>query len=165
MFCTNCGQKLVDSNQKICQFCGSKVESSSEILNSQQIPKYTSFSEVKQKYMKNERPGTHSRKCLAFSIFSIAIAIAMLAISGILFIFYRIGMPLTIFIIGLTIAIIVHIFGLIFGFLSRMNSKEAFKSEPENPVEKVGSVFAIFGVIGNIILIIVAFIILAIVII
>jgi len=86
----------------------------------------------------------------------------MLAIAGLLRLFYLLGMPLPLFIMGVIIGIIINIVGLTFGVFSRINGKEATKSEPENAVETVGSIFAIFGIIGNAILIIVALIVVAI---
>jgi len=49
----------------------------------------------------------------------------------------------------LIIAAILNITGFVFGILSRTNSSKAGKFEPVNTLEKVGSVFAIFGIIMN----------------
>ena len=162
MFCTNCGQKLKDPNQRFCQNCGSEIQTPSEASIIPPIPAYTDFAATPQKPFKERRPGPHSKKCLAFSITSIAMAVAMLVTANILRLFYILGIPLPLFIIGVMIGFIINIVGLMFGIFSRINGKEATKSEPKNAVETVGSIFAIFGIIGNAILIIVALIILAI---
>ena len=161
MFCPNCGQELKDPNQKFCQNCGSVIQPTSGAPRSQQAPVFADPA-TQQKPVKEGRPGSHSKKCLAFSIPSIAMAVAMLAIAGLLRLFYLLGMPLPLFIMGVIIGIIINIVGLTFGVFSRINGKEATKSEPENAVETVGSIFAIFGIIGNAILIIVALIVVAI---
>ena len=162
MFCPNCGQELKDPNQRFCQNCGSEIQHTSGVPRSHQTPGYTDYPATQQKPVKEGRPGAHSKKCLAFSIPSIGMAVAMLAIAGLLRLFYLLGMPLPLFIMGVIIGIIINIVGLTFGVFSRINGKEATKSEPENAVETVGSIFAIFGIIGNAILIIVAVIVVAI---
>jgi len=162
VFCSNCGQEIIDPNQRFCQNCGRNIQPRSEASNLPPISSYTDFAATSQKPFTERRPGPHSKKCLAFSITSIAMAVAMLAIAGLLRLFYLLGMPLPLFIMGVIIGIIIHIVGLMFGVFSRINGKEATKSEPENAVETVGSIFAIFGIIGNTILIIVGLIVVAI---
>ena len=56
------------------------------------------------------------------------------------------------FIIGSILLLIVHSIGLTLGILAKKHSKEAAKIEPPNSAEKAGSVFAVFGIIINAIL-------------
>ena len=48
-------------------------------------------------------------------------------------------------------ALVVHLVGVIFASISRSNRSKAKKYEFENALEKVGNVFGIFGLIANII--------------
>ena len=158
MFCPNCGEEIKNPNQRFCHKCGSEISTISEAPISQSPPGYTDFPISQQTQVKEGRAGPHSKKCLGFSIPSIALAIVLLAISGLLRLFYFVGMPLSLYIIGMIIVIIIHIGGLTLGVLSRKSSEKARKLEPKNAVEQVGSVFSIFGIIGNAILLIIALI-------
>ncbi|MFX1442890.1 MAG: zinc ribbon domain-containing protein [Promethearchaeota archaeon] len=162
MFCSNCGKEIIDSNQKFCQYCGNRIQSPSEAVSVQQTPVYTYSATTSHTFFEKGRPGPHSKKCLAFSIISIAMAAVTLEIGGSLRFFYVLGMPLPLFIMGVIINIVINIVGLILGILARLNGKKAVNLESDNAVEKVGSIFAIFGIIGNIILLIIGFIIMAI---
>jgi uncharacterized membrane protein len=63
-------------------------------------------------------------------------------------------------VLGLIIAIILNITGLIFGILSRTNCSKARRFELENTLEKVGGVFGVFGIVLNSIPVVVVLIIL-----
>lgn len=153
MFCPNCGEEISYSNQKFCHKCGSEIIITSKIPQLQQTAVSSDFQTNQS--IKEGRPGPHSKKCLAFSIISIAIAIAMLAVSGILRLMHYFGMPYILSLIGMSIVTLIHIVGLILGILSRNHDKKAQQLESENTVEKIGSVFTIFGIIGNTILLII----------
>ena len=156
MYCTNCGVKL-DGQQKFCPTCGAELLEGSEVQS-------TSYATVPVQSMQiiDGTPGLDSKKCLGFSIPSVAMAVATLVIAGLLRLFFLLGMPLPLFIIGVIIGIIINIVGLTFGIISRINGYKATKSEPKNAIVTVGSIFAILGIIGNAILIIVALIVMVI---
>ena len=61
-------------------------------------------------------------------------------------------------IVGSIILLITHIVGLKFGISAKKYSKIAAELEPPNPAEKAGSVFAVFGIIINAILMVLALI-------
>ena len=147
-------------NGWFCQYCGNNIQSTSEAVSVPPTSTYTAPAVTSQIFIEDTSPGPHSKKCLAFSIVSLAMVVATLEIGSSLRLFYILGMPLPLFITGLVINIIINIMGLMFGIFSRTNGKEAAKSEPDNTVEKIGSIFAIFGIIGHSILLIVGVIIL-----
>jgi len=97
--------------------------------------------------------------CFAFAIVSIALAIAGFIFGGnyfFRFFIYSYLLPyypggLGLGIVGLIIAIALNIGGLIFAILSRVNSSKAGKNESRNTLEQFGSVVAVFGIIMNII--------------
>jgi len=165
MFCPNCGEKLESQNQRFCASCGSvlsytpldapqlKAEEKQVSSPVKPIPVYES------KTIKVGGPGPHSKKCLAFAFVSVALAIVGYSFGGIYFIrnflpsyilqyyFGRLGSGPG----GLIIAIVLNFTGLIFGILSRVNTNKAGESEPINALEQFGSVVAVFGIIMNVI--------------
>ena len=167
MFCQNCGEKLESQNQKFCPNCGSEL---SNIFNAPQTPQLRveenqasstvrSIPVYESKSIKEGGPGPNSKMCFAFAIVSIALAIAgfifggnyffRFFLSSYLFPYYPGGLGLGI--VGLIIAIALNIGGLVFAILSRVNSSKAGKNEPINILEQFGSVVAVFGIIMNII--------------
>jgi hypothetical protein len=176
MFCPKCGQKLIESNQRFCQKCGSEIPTVSKYSQfkiertpyestaiARSKPGYTDSSVSLKKQVASGGPGPLSKKCLVFSIVSIALAIAALYFNfGFLILsimrYFRVNQ--TMIVINRIIVSLMHFMGLIFGILSKINSKKAGISEPENAVEKVGSVFAVAGLITNAILLSIYFIIL-----
>ena len=157
MFCPNCGEQLDSQNQKFCSSCGS------ELFNTPQAPKLKveenhvsptvrSVPDYESKIIKVGGPGPHSKKCFAFSIVS-------LGLIGVAYFFggsnlFRILTPYYYYsysfgVVGFITTIIVHIAGLVFGILSRTNSSKAGRFEPINALEKVGSVFGVFGIVIN----------------
>ncbi len=161
MFCPNCGEKLKSQDQSFCASCGSEIHStpppeapqvraeekqvSSPVIS---VPVYPS------KPVKVGGPGSHSKKSFAFAIVSLALACVGYAFGasifrGILFPYSYYYPYYSFRVIGLIIAVILNITGLIFGILSRTNSSKARISEPINTLEKLGSVFAIFGIVIN----------------
>ena len=172
MFCPNCGSKLTKPNQSFCSICGRKIEDTLEITQLRtEIPRQVSTnksqSTLESTYLpisqqksviKEGRPGPYSKKCFGFALASIGLAIAGLSVGSGSMMFSmisRFGNALNGFgfVPGLIIAIVLNTIGLIFGIISRVNSSKARELEPVNTLEKIGSVFAIFGIITNAILI------------
>ena len=162
MFCQNCGEKMESKDQKFCASCGSEVTGAPQTppLKAEEdqvsspvksVPVYES------KTIKVGGPGPHSKKTLAFAIVSLALAIVGFISGGLnLFRFYIPPYYYPYYpgglvggLVGLSIVIILHIAGIVFGILSRTNSSKAGKFEPINTLEKVGSVFAVFGIVMN----------------
>ncbi len=159
MFCPNCGVKIINPNQNFCIKCGSKIQITSddpqlrpERSHSTLGNKNYSISQKKPTKIEGSST-TYSNKCLGFAIASIALLVFGIIFSGpMVFFGILLGrMSVIIIIIIIIIIISIHIVGLTFGILSRTNQKKAEKLEPENVVEKLGSVFMIFGIILNII--------------
>jgi len=165
MFCPNCGEKLETPNQMFCASCGSEIQTTSppdappSPAEEIQAPAPAPASTVPvydSQPMKVEGVGTHSKKCFTFSLLSIGFFIVGLifgAISILRFIlplyffppFFHTGGP-----VMWIIAFVLHLIGFIFGILSRVNSSKARKLEASHALEKVGSVFGVFGIILNV---------------
>ena len=161
MFCPNCGEKLESQNQKFCSSCGSELFNTPDTPHAPQLraeenqvsPTVRSVPDYESKTINVGGPGPHSKKCLAFAIVSLAFAGVGYVFGGVnimrfllpfaYYLGYSIGF------LGLIVAVILNIIGLVFGILSRTNSSKAGKFEPVNALEKVGSVFAVFGIIMN----------------
>jgi DNA-directed RNA polymerase subunit RPC12/RpoP len=179
MFCQNCGEKLESQNQKYCKNCGSEILEKTQTLqaNSQTLQaKYgldqertTSSAIPVTQYptsVKREgEPGSYSKKSFAFAMVSLALAGVGFAFGGSnvmrlirpYYYYYPYYSP---GVLGLIIAIILNITGLIFGILSRTNCSKARRFELENTLEKVGGVFGVFGIVLNSIPVVVVLIIL-----
>jgi len=158
MFCSNCGEKLHSQNQKFCPSCGSELSNIPDTPQlraeeNQASPTVRSVPVYESKTINVGGPGPHSKKCLTFAIVSLAIGGVGFAFGSISFMRILIPFPfhLDYFIrfILLIIAAILNVTGLVFGILSRTNSSKAGKFEPINTLEKVGSVFSVFGIIMN----------------
>ncbi|MFX1480314.1 MAG: zinc-ribbon domain-containing protein [Promethearchaeota archaeon] len=161
MFCPNCGEEIIEQDQKFCQNCGSEIPTTGEVpqritvspkptpvAQKYSVPKPVSTPTYVRTAPTRGGPGPASKKCLAFALVSLAIAIFTFGSAG--------GSgygPFSFYIAGaiprIIIVIIAHIVGLVFGIVSRTNSREASMTEPINGVEKAGSVFAIFGIVVN----------------
>ena len=134
MFCPNCGSELTDPNQVFCMKCGSKIEATLEIPKLRiEIPRLvstnTSQSTLESTYLpisqqksmvKEGRPGPYSKKCFGFALASIGLSIVGLSVGSGSMIFPMIsgfGNALNGFGfgVGLIIAIVLNIIGLIFG--------------------------------------------------
>lgn len=165
MFCPNCGERLESKEQRFCASCGSEIQTTSppeappspveEIQTPAPAPASTLHVYDSQP-IKVQGLGAHSKKCFTFSLLSIGFFIAGLifgAISILRFIlplyffpfFYYAGGP-----VMWIIAFVLHLIGFIFGILSRVNSSKARKLEASHALEKVGSVFGVFGIILNV---------------
>jgi len=158
MFCQNCGAKLEMEKQRFCQNCGSEIFYESEtpqIITETDQNKTTTESIPIPQYAttikKGGEPGPYSKRCLGFGIVSLIIGVITFNIGSTfvtdLFFYFPTG---RIF-IGLAI---VHIVGIIFGILSRVNSGKAKGLEPESTILKAGSVLGIIGIIINSILLV-----------
>ncbi len=158
MYCPNCGAQLLTANQNFCPNCGSQLpkiaevpQSGSERSQSGTITRPQSIVSTKVPTQKMQvRPGLHSKKCLKFALVSFIMGIVTGVIGlAIIIIFY---------IVGSIILLITHIVGLKFGISAKKYSKIAAELEPPNSAEKAGSVFAVFGIIINAILLALALI-------
>lgn len=165
MFCPNCGEKLIGTNLNFCPSCGSEISTISEApqlrternryastSSSQSTPEAPYPPIIQQKVVKAPLggPDMHSKRCLGFGITSPILAIPFWGYQ--LFFWsmrpHYIPHPILQVIAGITILAIL-IAGLVFGILAKTNSSKARKLELENGLEKVGSVFAIFGIVIN----------------
>lgn len=156
MFCSECGEKLIATDQKFCHNCGNEVLTSSkatdykpERIQYVSPPKIQYVPAKPQKQLKMGPPGKYSKLCLEFALISIIIGIATLIIG---YNSYRVFIyPYNL--IGRLVVSIVILFlrvgGLILGVYSKVYSSKAQIIEPYNDVEKAGSIFGIFGVIIN----------------
>jgi len=162
MFCQNCGEKM-NKDQNFCTSCGSDISNTPDAAQAPQlkVEKNKVPSPVKSVPVYESKPinvggpGPHSKKTLSFAIVSLVLGGVGFAFGGTFFMrlispFYYYYSPFYSFgYIGLIVGGILNVTGLIFGILSRTNCSKARKTEPVNTLEKVGSVFGIFGIIVN----------------
>lgn len=163
MFCPNCGKRLESPNQKFCSSCGSEFQSTftpevpkayQPITEEIQVPSPARSVPAYNSKSTKEGIGSYSRLCFIFALLSIAFFIAGLIFGGTIIL--RILMPVYIYSylpggpVVWSIAFVLHILGFVFGIISRVNSGKAGKYEPSNALEKVGSVFGLFGIILNV---------------
>ena len=168
MFCPNCGENLESPNQKFCSSCGSEIQSTLPLkspvvletpqptIEEHKFPTPTSAVSVyDEKPIKTGEIGPLSKICFSFALVAIAFFIAGIIFGGTILL--RILLPVYIYSYlpggpGIwIIAFVLHIVGFIFGIISRVSSSKAGKREPDNVLEKVGSVFSVFGIILNLI--------------
>jgi hypothetical protein len=168
MFCPNCGEKLESPIQRFCSGCGSEIQSiftpkapkapitPQPITEEPKFPTPTSAVSVyDSKPVKAGGKSPHSRLGFSFALVAIAFFIAGLIFGGTIIL--RILMPVYIYPYlpggpGLwIIAFVLHILGFVFGIISRVSSSKAGKHDPDNALQKVGSVFGVFGIILNLI--------------
>lgn len=170
MFCPNCGEKLDNPNQKFCAHCGSEIQvtPSSEVFegyNATQAPVVKTPSPppvpatpvYDAKPVKPKGTGSYSRKSLAYAliwpIFFI-IAFYLGFIFTILRSFsYSPYLPRN---PALWIApIVLHIVSLIFSIASKVNSNKARIYEDRNGLQKAGSILSVFGIVLNVIFLVI----------
>ncbi len=145
MFCPNCGAKLTQSDQTFCASCGLDFTS----IKSQLTPERSEISDRKQMPVRMGAPGSHSMRCLGFGIASIALAVFNLSYGLFILIFSLFFFDFNRMIVELIIISIIHIVGVIFGIVSRVNGQKARNLDPENAAEKVGSLLGLGGIIIN----------------
>ena len=156
MFCSNCGENLIATNQKFCHNCGTEVLAISKATDykTERIQNVTApkiyYSPVKQqRQLQRGSPGKYSKLCLGMALVSIVIGIVSLIIGYNYYRFfygsyYTIGRLVFVIVI-----LLLRVGGLILGVFSKVNSSKAEVLEPYNDVEKIGSIFLIFGILIN----------------
>ena len=157
MFCSNCGENLIATDQKFCHNCGTEVLATSkatdhktERIQNVSAPKISYVPVKQQKQPKMGRPGKYSKLCLEFALVSIAIGIVTLIIGYNTYRFFF--SPYNNYIGRLVVSIVILLLrggGLILGVFSKVNSSKAQIIEPYNDIEKAGSIFGIMGIIIN----------------
>ena len=154
MFCSNCGENLLSTNQKFCQNCGTEVLATSKATDykTERIQNVTSPKPVKQpRQLQKGSPGKYSNWSLGLALISIAIGIVSLIIginlSRIFFIFPSYNRIVRL--VAMIVILLLRVGGLIMGVFSKVNSSKAEIFEPYNDVEKAGSIFGIFGILIN----------------
>jgi hypothetical protein len=130
MYCPKCGEKLISPNQEFCQACGANLK--------ELIPNRRLIEKQEQRYELKDS-NKYAKLCFSFAIISFIEA----QVSGILS-FLLFTMPLLIIFF-----LILNITGIIFGCLSRLFKGKSEEIEAVTTLRKVGSVFAIIGLINN----------------
>jgi hypothetical protein len=174
MFCPNCGEKIPLSNQKFCHNCGCNISGIFKILmskqenydhqNRQEAPKNTTYRESSQVMVQapSRKVGSFSKKCLAFSIISMILALFDLNLgsglqSFLSHITYMDESFHRIMVLTLIFIIIINGIGLIFGIFASTYSKKARYHEQRNSAEVTGRIIGIIAIILNAISFILAF--------
>ncbi|MFX1256950.1 MAG: hypothetical protein ACFFAN_03760 [Promethearchaeota archaeon] len=149
MFCPKCGQKAEEPNQRFCKNCGSEILTNSEARSKSQSR--TAIPMSQQKPVQIGGIGPYSYLCFIFSIISIGLAIinSILSLSILRSLDILFEPPSYYVRSTITIVTITSIVGLTLGILSRVFSQKAGNLEAENTIEKIGSVFSIFGIVFN----------------
>jgi len=154
MFCSNCGERLIATNQRFCHNCGTEVLATSkatdyktERFQNVSAPKIYYAPVRLQRQLQMGSPGKYSKLCLGLALGSIVIGIVSLIIgyNSYRFLYYKIIGRLMV----LIVVLLLRVGGLIMGVFSKVNSSKAEIFEPYNDVEKAGSIFGIFGIIVN----------------
>ena len=157
MFCSNCGENLIATNQKFCHNCGTEVlatskatDNNTEKIQNVTVPKIH-YAPVKPRtHLQKGSPGKYSKLSLELALGSIIIGIVSLIIG---YNSYRVFYwPSYNSIGGLVVMIVIlllRVGGLIMGVFSKVYSSKAERFEPYNDIEKVGSIFGIFGILIN----------------
>ena len=165
MFCPNCGEKLETPNQSFCAQCGSKIviTQTPEISQEPKVPveppprstPTTAVSVYDTKPIKSQGTGPYSRKALAFAlIWPIFFLIAFYM--GFIFTIIRRLSPYMPRNPSLwMVPLILHVIGLVFSILSKVNSSKARTFEGENGLQKAGSIISVFGIVLNVIFLVV----------
>ncbi len=157
MFCSNCGENLIATNQKFCHNCGTEVlatskttDSKTERIQNVTVPKIHYAPVKQQTYLQKRSPGKYSKLCLELALGSIIIGIASFIIGYNSYRFFY--WPSYNSIGGLVVMIVILLLrggGLIMGVFSKVYSSKAEIFEPYNDIEKAGSILGILGIIIN----------------
>ena len=138
MFCSNCGAKMEDPNQKFCDACGAEILTHPKTDTHRIETPQTWFFQESRKLQKGP-PGKNSKLCFGFAILSLVLA------------FVCIYTPM-IFHYNLLIGLSLNVVGLALGVFSKIYGSKAERSEPFNNLEKAGSIIVIpafiFGAIA-----------------
>ncbi|MFX1381363.1 MAG: hypothetical protein ACFFBP_02895 [Promethearchaeota archaeon] len=152
MFCTECGEKFLEEDQKFCQKCGAITKTANAISQSDSQPKLMNIqsnSQIQQESSKSSQKlpttggiGIYSKRSLAFGITSLGCNLA-----GV--IYYIIGNRWIRLALIMTIIIQVSFFvvALVFGILARSNGNEAEIIESSNGMQKAGRIMGLLGII------------------
>jgi len=157
MFCSNCGERLIATNQRFCHNCGTEVLTTSkatdyktERIQYVSAPKIYYAPVKQQRQLQMGSPGKYSKLCLGLALSSIVIGIVSLIIGYNFYrFFYWPSYNIIVRLVVLIVVLLLRVGGLIMGVFSKVNSSKAEIFEPYNDVEKVGSIFGIFGIIVN----------------
>jgi len=157
MFCSNCGENLISTNQRFCQKCGTEVLATSKTTDykterTQNItePKIYYVPVKQHRQIQRGSPGIYSKLCLGLAFGSIIIGIVSLVIGyNILRSFYWEDFTIPGRLMLTIVLLLLRVGGLTMGVFSRVNGSKAELLEPLNDTEKAGSIFAIFGIIIN----------------
>jgi len=167
MFCPNCGEKLETPNQKFCANCGSTIQTTlaPEIYQSPQPPvvktptppPVSAVPVYDVKPIKSKGTGPYSRKSLTFALIWPGFFIPGFYVGFLFMIFrsfsYSPYMPRN---PGLwIIPFALHLVSLIFSIVSKVNSSKARKYEAENGIQKAGSIISVFGIVLNVIFLVI----------
>jgi len=156
MFCSNCGENLIATDQKFCHNCGTEVLAASKEIDykTERIQNVTApkiyYAPVEQKrQLQRGSPGKYSKLGLGLALVSIVIGIVSLIIGYNYNRFfywpnYNIGR-----LVVMIVILLLRVGGLILGVFSKLNSSKAELLEPYNDFEKAGSIFGIFGILIN----------------
>ncbi|MFW9819649.1 MAG: hypothetical protein ACFFE5_08575 [Candidatus Thorarchaeota archaeon] len=153
MFCSNCGEKLANTEKKFCQNCGAEIfiysQSKDSKLEKKQNNSELKIYNIQESRLQRGHPGKFSKLCLWFALVSILIGLVPLIV-GITLIGY---MYLIFNTVRVTITIaffILLIMGLVLGIFSKIYGSRAEIFEPKNNSERAGSILLVFGIILNI---------------
>ncbi len=157
MFCSNCGENLIASDQKFCHNCGTEVlaafkeiDDKTERIQNVTAPKIYYAPVKQQPQLQKGRPGKYSKLCLGLALVSIVIGFVTLIIG---YNYYRFFYYPSYNNIGRLVFVIVilllRVGGLILAVFSKVYSSKAEILEPYNDFEKIGSIFVIFGILIN----------------
>jgi hypothetical protein len=168
MFCPNCGEKLENPNQKFCANCGSEIQTTlaPEIYQAPQVPvvktpappPVPAVPVYDAKPIKSKGTGHYSRKSLVFALLWPGFFIPAFYV-GFLFMIFRsftyspYYMPRNPVLWMIPFAL--HIISFIFSIVSKVNSSKARKYEGENGLQKAGSIISVFGIVLNVIFLVI----------
>jgi hypothetical protein len=136
MFCSNCGAKMEDPNQKFCIGCGAEILTHPKTDTHRIETPQTGFTQEQRELQKGP-PGINSKLCFGLAIISLVLGLVPIYL---------------IWLFNPYVSLVLSLLGLTLGVLSKIYGSKAVKSEPYNNLEKAGSIIIIpafiFGAIG-----------------